>query len=386
MLATECGSPFSLAQVATSRRLERPIESVQAAAYKIPTDTPESDGTYKWDATTLVIAEVTAAGLTGLGYTYADTATAVLIRGHIGEVITGKDAMDVNGAWKAMVHSVRNLGRPGIASMAIAAMDTALWDLKAKILQLPLISLLGKVRDSVPAYGSGGFTSYSLAKIEQQLGEWSRAGMRFVKMKVGRELERDLERVKAARTAIGEKTELFVDANGAYGRKQAIHFAEQFVKCGVTWFEEPVSSDDLEGLRLIREHAPASMEIAAGEYGYDRFYFRRMLQAGAVDVLQADATRCAGITGFLEAAELCKAFSVPLSAHTAPTIHTNACCAALADVRHIEYFHDHERIEHMLFEGASTPVRGDLRPNVSEPGLGIIFKRADAQCYAVSLS
>jgi len=149
----------------------------------------------------------------------------------------------------------------------------------------------------------------------------------------------------------------------------------------VTWFEEPVSSDDLEGLRLLRDRAPDGMDIAAGEYGYDSTYFRRMLEAGAVDVLQADATRAAGITGFLEAAELANAFHVPLSAHTAPSIHSHVCCAVPV-ARHAEYFHDHVLIEQMLFDGVLQPIEGVLYPDPSRPGLGLELKRSDAVKYA----
>jgi len=368
----------------TRQRIENPIEKVEVSAYKIPTEAPESDGTYRWDSTTLVLVEVTAAGATGLGYTYADSAAAILIRDKLADEIKQKDALDVQKGWSAVVRAIRNLGRPGIASMAISAVDIALRDLKAKILRVPLVSLLGRSRDSIPVYGSGGFTSYSLEQIAEQLGGWAASGMRFVKMKIGREPERDLERVKTARKAIGEKADLFVDANGAYGRKQALQLAQGFADLRVTWYEEPVSSDDLEGLRFIRAHMPASMEVAAGEYGYSTKYFLDVIEA--VDVLQADVTRCAGITGLIQAMSLCKAFSIPFSAHTAPTVHTNVCCSTLADVRHIEYFHDHERIEHMLFEGASTPVKGELFPNETQPGLGIAFKHADAKRYAISLA
>ena len=182
---------------------------------------------------------------------------------------------------------------------------------------------------------------------------------------------------------MGRKTELFVDANGAYSRKQALAFAEKFYAGnGVSWFEEPVPSDDLEGLRLLRDSGPAGMDIAAGEYGYDLLYFRRMLEAGAVDVLQVDASRCAGITGFLQAAALCEANLIPLSAHCAPSLHVHPCCAA-TPVRHVEYFHDHVRIEHMLFDGALTPSDGELRPDLSRPGMGIELKRSDAARFAV---
>jgi len=365
-----------------SDAVEARIEQLDVAAYTIPTSTPESDGTLQWSATTLVVVEASAGGARGLGYGYADSATARLIHDTLASVVVGCDAMNVPGAWEAMRHSIRNLGRPGISSMAIAAVDAALWDLKGRLLGLPLLALLGAVRDEVDVYGSGGFTSYSLAQLQQQLGGWAAEGIRMVKMKIGRDPDSDIARVRAAREAIGPHVQLFVDANGAYERKQALKFAEAFAALDVTWFEEPVSSDDLEGLRLLRDRAPAGMAIAAGEYGYDLPYFQRMLEAGAVDVLQADATRCAGISEFLRVGALCAARSLPLSAHTAPTLHAHLCCA-LATAIHVEYFYDHARIEQMLFDGGLAPVGGMLRPDLSRPGLGLEFKRADAERYAV---
>ncbi|MGH7905150.1 MAG: enolase C-terminal domain-like protein [Candidatus Binataceae bacterium] len=365
-----------------TRQSQIKIGAPHASAYKIPTDFPESDGTIEWKSTTLVVVEAPGGDATGIGYTYADTATAKLINDLLADVVRDRDAMDVPGAWAAMIHAIRNLGRPGIVSMAIAAVDVALWDLKARLLNLPLLRLLGAVRDSVLIYGSGGFTSYSDEQVKLQFEGWAAHGVTNFKMKVGRQPERDVERVRAARAAIGDDARLFVDANGAYHRKQALALAEAFAGSGVCWFEEPVSSDDLAGLHLLRDRAPAGMDIAAGEYGYDLPYFRRMLDAEAVDVLQADGTRCAGITEFLRVGALCAARSMPLSAHTSPTLHAHPCCA-LAAVRHIEYFHDHERIEHMLFDGALTPVNGRLRPDLSRPGMGIEFKRADAEQYAI---
>jgi L-alanine-DL-glutamate epimerase-like enolase superfamily enzyme len=359
-----------------------PVKRVEVSAYTIPTDSPESDGTYKWNETTIVIAEATAGGTTGLGYSYADTATAQLIKDQLAKAVQGLDAMDVQGAWTAMVRSIRNLGRPGIASMAISAVDIALWDLKARLLELPLAKLLGMVNEAVPIYGSGGFTSYSDQQLAQQLGGWVDLGIPRVKMKIGRDAAADRQRVHLARDAIGPDAQLFVDADGSYSRKQALDQAEYFAQLGVTWFEEPVSSDDLEGLRLIRDRAPAGMDIAAGEYGYDQFYFRRMLDAGAVDVLQADATRCAGITGFLQVGALCEAYSLPLSAHTAPAIHLHPCCA-LGTLRHLEYFHDHVRIERMIFDGVASPVNGALKPDLSRPGLGLELKRSEAARHEV---
>ncbi|NKE70778.1 enolase C-terminal domain-like protein [Candidatus Manganitrophus noduliformans] len=359
-----------------------PIDRIDVSAYRIPTDFSESDGTFEWTETTLVVVEATAGEVRGLGYSYAADAAARLIRERLARSVEGGDAMAVAGSWSEMVRAVRNLGRPGIASTAIAAVDNALWDLKARLLDLPLVTLLGAVRDGVPAYASGGFTSYSIPQLQKQLGGWIAEGFSRVKMKVGRHPAADLDRVRAAREAIGPGPELFVDANGAYGRKEALAMAEAFAEFGVTWFEEPVSSDDLEGLRLLRDRAPAGMAIAAGEYGYDLPYFARMLEAGAVDILQADATRCGGITGFLQTGPLCDARSMPLSAHTAPSLHTHPCCA-LARTVHVEYFYDHARIERMLFDGAISPSGGMLKPDLSRPGLGLELKRADAEKYAV---
>jgi L-alanine-DL-glutamate epimerase-like enolase superfamily enzyme len=358
-----------------------PIERVRVSTFVVPTDRKESDGTLEWDRTTLVLVEVAASGQEGVGWTYADRATAAVVHETLVGVVVGEDAMAIPRLAAKMAVAVRNLGRPGIASMAMAAVDAAAWDLKAKLLGRPLVTVLGQRREAAPVYGSGGFTSYDDATLAEQLGAWARAGIGRVKMKVGREPSRDIDRVRVARGAIGEAA-LFVDANGAYGRKQALDLARAFRDLGVVWFEEPVSSDDLEGLRMLRDRAPAGMDIAAGEYGYDVYYFRRMLAAQAVDVLQADASRC-GISNFLRADALCEAFETPLSAHCAPSLHAHVACAS-ERLAHIEFFHDHARIETMLFDGALTPHRGALWPDLSRPGLGVELKRANAQRFAAA--
>lgn len=359
------------------------IERLDVSAYTVPTASPEADGTYAWDKTTIVLVEAYAGNKCGIGYTYADQSTATLVKTLLAQVVQGRDALNTPGIWQAMVASIRNLGRPGIASMAIAAVDAALWDLKARLLDVALVTLLGAAREGAPIYGSGGFTTYSREQLQTQLGGWVEAGIPRVKMKVGTHPQDDPRRVAEAREAIGPDTELFVDANGAYSRKDALALADIFAaEYGVTWFEEPVSSDDLAGLHLLRDRAPAGMDIAAGEYGYDLWYFRRMLEADAVDVLQADATRCAGITGFMRVAALCEARSLQLSSHCGPALHVHPCCA-VPNFRHMEYFHDHVRIEHMFFDGVLTPIHGELCPDLSRPGMGLEFKRADAAKYAV---
>jgi L-alanine-DL-glutamate epimerase-like enolase superfamily enzyme len=356
------------------------IEKLRVSAYAVPTESPESDGTLEWQQTTVVLVELEAAGLQALGYSYVNLATAHLISHALTGEVVGLSCMDIPLDWQKMVHKIRNLGRPGIASMAIAAVDNALWDLKAKALNLPLAKLLGQTRTGVPVYGSGGFTSYKKEKLQQQLKGWSEAGIQMVKMKVGREPEDDVSRVKAVREAIGAEPALFVDANGAYSRKEALKMAEEFAGFGISWFEEPVSSDDLQGLRLLVERGPAGMEITAGEYGYDLPYFKNMLASRAVDVMQADASRCAGITGFLEVAALCKAFKIPLSAHCCPALHLPAALS-LPHLRHLEYFYDHVRILHMLFEGVPEIKNGCLYPDLSRTGFGLSLKTGDARAY-----
>jgi L-alanine-DL-glutamate epimerase-like enolase superfamily enzyme len=358
--------------------VQAPVESLAVSAFTVPTDEPESDGTAEWDSTTIVVVEAKAGGATGLGYTYAPSAAGKLVDEKLVELVRGRDALAVAEAWEAMAVGLRNAGRPGIGFCALSAVDLALWDLKARLLELPLVDLVGRARNEAPVYGSGGFTSYSLERIGEQLSDWVEQGIPRVKMKVSRDPGRDPERLDAARSAIGDDVELYVDSNGALSRKEAVRWAERFAReWGVTWHEEPVSSADFEGLRVVRDAAP--LDVAAGEYAYVPADFRNLL--GCVDCLQADVTRCGGITGFLRAGALAAAFGLELSAHCAPSMSVAACCAVPA-FRHLEWFHDHVRLEPMLFDGVLEPDGGVLRPDRSRPGNGLELKRPDAARYA----
>jgi L-alanine-DL-glutamate epimerase-like enolase superfamily enzyme len=360
------------------------VEWLEVHAYTIPTDGPESDGTLEWDSTTIVVVEAHAGHRTGLGYTYCDSAAAEVISSRLASLVEGEDATDVRAAWLRMGAQLRNAGRPGIGFCALSAVDQALWDLKARLLDVSLADLLGAAHEDVPIYGSGGFCSYSNDRLSEQLGGWAAAGMPRVKMKVGREPERDPVRLDAAREAIGDDVELYVDANGAFARKEALAWAERYKSdWDVSWFEEPVSSDDLEGLRLLRDRAPAGLEIAAGEYAYLPADFRNIV--GCVDCLQADVTRCGGITGLLSVSGLANAHSIDVSAHCAPAISAHAFCA-VERRRHLEYFHDHVRIEEMLFDGVPEPAGGVLRPDRSRPGNGLELRKSDAARVGVQLA
>jgi len=359
------------------------ITDVRAVAYEFPIDAPESDGTLEWSSTTLVVVTATAAGRTGLGYTYGHPAVATIVRKKLADVVTGQNAIDVRAANAAMVGAVRNLGATGITSMAISAVDIALWDLKARLLGLSLAVALDAIHETVPIYGSGGFTSYDDDQISRQLEGWVEAGIPRVKIKVGREPHRDPHRLEIARKAIGNDTELYVDANGAFTPREAIDWARVYRhEFDVRWFEEPVTSDDVTGLRLVRTTAPGGIDVAAGEYVWAPWQAPAMLTA--VDVLQLDVTRCLGITGVLVAAATAQSRHVDVSAHCAPQISAHAS-TALRRLRHLEYFHDHVRIESAYFDGGLQPERGGvLRPDRSRPGHGLEFKWADADAYRVA--
>lgn len=356
------------------------VEKIEVSAYTVPTDGVESDGTLAWDSTTMVVVEAAGGGERGLGYTYGDVSVGKFIESKLADEVEGTDAMCPPAAWAAMQRAIRNAGRPGVGAMAVSAVDIALWDLKARILDRPLADILPRFHDAVAIYGSGGFTSYSLERLQEQLGGWASEGIPRVKMKVGREPDEDPRRVRAAREAIGEDVELLVDANGAYTRKQALYWARAFAERGISYLEEPVSSEDREGLRLLRDHGPGGLAIAAGEYEWTLPQLADL--SGCVDILQADVTRCAGITNLLRVDGICKGRQIPFSAHCAPAVSAHACCA-MEILAHLEYFHDHVRVENMLFDGVLVPEEGGLlRPDPSRPGLGLELKRTEAEKYA----
>lgn len=359
-----------------------PIENVKTSAYTVPTETPEADGTIEWDSTTIVIVQIEAGGKTGIGYTYADGVTAAFIRNNLQSIVIGKDALDIATVTETCIRAIRNNGSCGIAMMAVSAVDNALWDLKGKLLDLPLCNLLGTARSEILIYGSGGFTNYSTRQLQQQFSNWAGDGIGYMKMKVGTKPEDDPERVRQARSAIGESNELFVDANGAYSVKQALEMGKEFETYQISWYEEPVPSDNLNGLQFIRDHSLDKVRIAAGEYGYNLPYFSQMLQCKAVDVLQADATRCGGITNYLKAGYLAEAYQIPFSSHCAPWLHLHASLA-LPSFFISEYFFDHQRIEKLFFDGILPPENGYLSPNLQLPGLGLILKEKDIQNYKI---
>jgi L-alanine-DL-glutamate epimerase-like enolase superfamily enzyme len=359
------------------------VREITTAVYVIPTDAPEADGTLAWDKTTMVLASARAGTARGIGWTYAAAAAQSVIADVLAAVVIGRSALDVPGAAEAMARAVRNIGRPGIAATAISAVDIALWDLKARLLGSTVAQLLGQARDGVPVYGSGGFTSYNDGQTREQLAGWvNKDRIPRVKIKIGESWgtneHRDLERVALAREVIGPDAALYVDANGGYTAGQAVRVADRLTEYGVTWFEEPVSSQDLAGLAAVRRQVRP--DVAAGEYSWSLADSARLIDAGAVDCLQLDVTRCGGITEFLHGSALAAAHNLQVSGHCAPNLHARVG-VAVPNLRHVEYFHDHQRIERMFFDGALDPADGVLTPDPDQPGLGLILRESDVERY-----
>jgi L-alanine-DL-glutamate epimerase-like enolase superfamily enzyme len=356
------------------------IEGLDVAVYRLPTDQPEADGTLPWDATTAVVASARGGGVTGLGWTYADSSAAAMVRGLLADVVLGRPALDPPGAGHAMARAARNAGVPGLVAMAISAVDVALWDLKARLLELPLFRLLGAVREDAAVYASGGFTSYDDAATRAQLEGWLRRGLDQAKIKIGESwgtvVDRDLARTHLAREVLGDGVRLHVDANGGYTAKQAVRVGRQLDDLGVVWFEEPVSSDDLAGLRLVRDSLDC--DVAAGEYGARLHDFAALCAAGAVDCLQVDASRCGGVTEWQRAAAVAAGHLLEVSAHCVPNLHAHLAVAT-SNLRHIEWFHDHEGFERRLFHGALDPERRRVRPAGDAPGLGLTLRVDDVE-------
>jgi L-alanine-DL-glutamate epimerase-like enolase superfamily enzyme len=351
-----------------------PIEDVRCVVRRFPTAAPEADGTFEWNATVAVAVELVADGACGLGWTYSGPAAATVVEKNLADVVRGGDAFDIAAGWGAMHREGRNQGTRGLWLEAMSAVDMAWWDLKARLLDVPLTGLLGRCRDEVPVYGSGGFTTMDAAQLDDQVAEWGDLGCRAMKIKIGEawghRVERDIARVEQLRASAGDGVDLMVDANGAYSRGLARRVGAELDRLGVTWFEEPVSSDDPAGLKLLRDCL--ACDVAAGEYVAEVDDLRALLPS--VDCVQLDATRCGGYTGFLRGAAVAAANHLEVSAHCAPALHVPVA-AAIPNLRHVEYFADHARLEPGLADGTPEVKGGVIPVRADEPGHGMSLRR-----------
>lgn len=337
-----------------------------------------ADPTRKVEAVGYVVVDVaTDQGLHGYGITY-DEQGAEAIREFIKHVfeprMKGRNPLDSAVLYEENFHLFRGVGRKGLAFCAYSAVDLALWDLKGKILGLPVYKLLGGGRNVVPVYASGGWSSYT---VDELVGEATMAvsrGYNAVKIKVGveggRNPSEDLRRVKAVREAIGPGVKLMLDANNIWTSGTAVRFANQVKEYDILFFEEPVPADDMPGLARFRRGT--DVPLATGEHEYTRFGVRDLVVAGAVDVLQVDATKCGGYTETLRMNAIAQAWNITFAPHAMEHMHMHLLAAA-PNGAFLERLLMFEPVVEKTFVNPPAPVNGMLRlPD--GPGLGLEYK------------
>jgi L-alanine-DL-glutamate epimerase-like enolase superfamily enzyme len=334
-----------------------------------------ADATRKVETIGLLVVRVrTDQGLEGVGVTYHEVggqATRQLILRDLKPRLHGRDPFETEALWHEFFHYLRGVGRKGMTFCALSAVDIALWDLKGKILGLPLHRLFGGNAESVPVYASGGWTSYSDDQLVEEMKGMVAAGYRHIKFKVGVEggksIRRDVVRVRKVREAVGPDIDLLVDANNCFDAGTAIQLANRIRDYDVLLFEEPVFADDIPGLARFRKGT--DIPLGTGEHEYTRFGVRDLLLAEAADYVQADIARVGGFTEMLKIAALTQTFNVNFAPHAMENIHL-PLAAAMPNVPFLERLLMFEPIVAHTFKDAPVPVDG--RMHVSDkPGLGL---------------
>lgn len=308
----------------------------------------------------------------GLAVGYGPPGAKAVVDEALAPVLVGQDPSVVGELWAEMMWVVRDFGRGGVALQALSAVDVALWDLKGRAEGQPVFRLLGELRPDVVVYGSGGFTSFSPEELVAEMRAFVDTGFGAVKMKVGKSFgtceEEDVSRVQAVREAIGSETELYVDANGAYGVEQAIRMAERFAAHDVRLFEEPVPADDTGGLAAVRAASP--IPIATGEQEYEAAGLRRLAEVGAAEVLQPDILRIGGVTGWRRAAVVAADNGLQLMSHAAQLVSLQVGCAT-AGFAAAEYMAIQVEMDRLWYRDVPVPVGGRWTPLPDRPGMGL---------------
>jgi len=316
------------------------ISSVGVDHYRIPLPVVLSDSTHgdiaEFELVTVRVRDV--AGAEGLGYTYTvgrgGAAVAALIKHDLCSVLLDAEADRIEALWQRMWWAIHYGGRGGFASLAISAVDIALWDLKARRFGTPLWRLLGGHDPRVPAYAGGIDLDFSLDQLLRQTDDNLKKGFRAIKMKVGRaRLSEDLERVRAMREHLGVDFPLMVDANMRWSVDEAVRAARGLSGFAVYWLEEPTIPDDVEGhRRIVRD---GGLPIATGENLHTLYEFKQMIASGGVTFPEADVTNCGGVTAFIKIAHMAEAFNLPITSHGAHDV-TIQLLAALPNRSYLE--------------------------------------------------
>lgn len=368
---------MKITDVTTTQLFDPDAPPIQDAT--IPPPTPGAGGRGQ-----LFVHVHTDEGVEGFGLGQSNPGTREIIERAFKDLLIGRDPFDIERLWSDMFWRVRGYGRKGVAFCAISAVDIALWDLKAKALGLPLYKLLGPYADSVPIYGSGGWTNFTLAELIAETEGWVEQGVKRVKIKVGKDFgnaeREDIERVAAVRRALGDDVAIYIDANNGYHPKQAIYMAREFERYQVGWFEEPLLADDIDG--LARVAASTTIPVATGEHEYTKYGFRDLIARGGADIVQPDVGRVGGVTEWMKAAHLAHAFDLPVAPHGVQLVHLHLCCATpnLKVVEYLKVAHDADKVWYTEFPEHEN---GMWSPFPDKPGLGLELDPAAVEKYAV---
>lgn len=349
------------------------VEAFRTYQVTIPLQPPVLTAIHRFAAIENVLLEVDAGGATGIGYAWAFVARqAHAIRTLVEDLadqLIGREVAEVRAIWHELWSRINYIGQAGPPVMALAVVDTALWDLFAQEAGMPLYRLLGAMRNEVPVYATGGWLSFSPDELVAQGIAVKAAGYAGFKIKVGSvNWQADVDRVRLLRQAVGRDLPIMVDANQAWGADDAIRFGRAVEEYRVGWLEEPVAADDLES--SARVAAALDMPVAAGETLFTRQGFKRLIDAQAADILTPDVMRCAGPTEFMQVSALADAHRLPICSHTLAEVsaHLIAACPNGTFVECVPGWWD------PLFDPPPKLVAGHMQLG-DAPGLGFTFSR-----------
>ncbi|MDR2392026.1 MAG: mandelate racemase/muconate lactonizing enzyme family protein [Planctomycetota bacterium] len=337
-----------------------------------------ADSTRNVGTVGFVVVEIkTDAGRSGVGVTYHEVggeAVRQLIKLDFAHRLIGRSPLETEALYEETFHYIRGVGRKGLAFCAYSAVDIALWDLKGQMLGLPLYRLLGGVKNVLPVYASGGWTSYSRDELVAEAENMVRRGYGKIKIKVGveggRNPNEDLRRVRAVRDAVGPGVGIMLDANNAWTAATAVRFANRVKELDIMFLEEPVFADDIPG--LARYKAGTDLPLATGEHEYTRYGVRDLIVAGAVDILQVDIARCGGFTEMLRIAAMSQAWNLSLAPHGMEHMHMHLL-AAVPNGLFLERLFMFEEVADSVFSNPPVPVNGALTLPET-PGHGMVLK------------
>jgi L-alanine-DL-glutamate epimerase-like enolase superfamily enzyme len=317
---------------------------------------------------TPIVRIVDVDGAFGVGYSYTigtgGHSIVELLARSLAPALIGREAGMVEQIWRDLLFLTHATSVGAITSLALAAIDSALWDLRCKKAGLPLHVMAGGARDKVRLYTTeGGWLHLPIEALVADALRAKEAGFGGCKIKVGRSIAEDVERLAAVRAAVGPSFEIFTDANQAFSVDEAIRRARHYEDADIGWFEEPLPADDLDGhVRLSRS---TSIPIAIGESLYSPLHFREYLQRGACSVVQVDVARIGGITPWLKTAHLAETFNIPVCPHFLMELHVALCCAT-SSARWLEYIPQLDDIT-----GARMKIDAGYGVASAAPGLGV---------------